>query len=77
MQPSSPCSDGHSGLGDAVEAALTSVGITKDRVERWLGRPCRCDERRMRLNSLTSWAKRVLAGRMQDAVEHLESLTEE
>ena len=49
------------GLGDAVEAALKLVGISKDRVERWVGGPCGCDERREKLNRLGRWAARVLS----------------
>lgn len=43
------------GLGDKVESALTSVGVTKDRVEKWLGRPCNCTERKRKLNNLGNW----------------------
>jgi hypothetical protein len=47
-------------LGDLVESALTKIGITKDKVEQWLGRPCGCAERQEKLNKLSRWAKRVL-----------------
>jgi len=46
--------------GDTVEAALTSVGITKDRVTNWLG-SCQCAERKKRLNALGQWAHDLLA----------------
>jgi hypothetical protein len=49
-------------LGDTVERALSLTGITKERVSRWLGRPCDCDERRQKLNQLGWWAKRVIMG---------------
>ena len=39
-------------LGDAVSSALSAVGITKQRVSRLLGRPCKCKERQRRLNEL-------------------------
>lgn len=65
------------GLGDAVEGALSAIGITKDRVEKWLGRPCGCKERREKLNRLGEWAKRVLSGKTDDAEKHLESLVED
>jgi len=48
-------------LGDAVESALSKVGVTKERVEDWLGRPCGCVERQKRLNDLSEWAQ-VTAG---------------
>ncbi len=50
------------GLGDAVQKALASVGVTSERVEAWLGRQCRCKERQARLNALGSWAVGVLRG---------------
>lgn len=61
------------GLGDEVEKALVTVGVTKELVERWLGE-CRCQERRERLNTLGSWARRVLAGKVSDAKEWLTKL---
>lgn len=48
------------GLGDAVESALTRIGISRERVEAWLGRPCGCAERKEKLNRLGRWAARVL-----------------
>lgn len=45
-------------LGDLIERALAKVGVTTERVERWLGRPCGCKERRDKLNQLTAWAAR-------------------
>jgi hypothetical protein len=40
------------GLGDHVAAGLGKLGITKQRVSRLLGRPCKCRERQKRLNEL-------------------------
>ena len=40
------------GLGDMVSSALSSVGITKDRVSAAVGRPCGCAERQQALNDL-------------------------
>ena len=40
------------GLGDAVESVLSSVGITKERVSRLVGRPCGCEGRKKRLNQI-------------------------
>ena len=58
------------GLGDMVEKALTSVGITKDRVEKLLGRPCNCKERQRRLNELSHWARRVVGGKLSGAMDY-------
>lgn len=55
------------GLGDEVEKALSIMGITKDRVESWLGEPCNCPERREKLNSLGFWAQRVISGKIRQA----------
>ena len=60
-------------LGDAVERALASVGVTKERVQRWLGE-CACDDRQQKLNALSIWAKRVLLGRKEHAREHLSGI---
>lgn len=64
------------GLGDKVEAALTAIGITSERVTRWLGRPCKCSERREKLNELGRWAKRVADGKLERAKEYLERILE-
>ncbi len=48
------------GLGDQVESALKLLGITKEKVEKWLGRPCGCKERQEKLNKLGRWAGRIL-----------------
>ena len=53
-------------LGDAVAAALAVVGITSKRVERWLGRPCRCKRRQEKLNQLDRYVTKILSG---DAAE--------
>lgn len=50
-------------LGDAVEAALGKAGVTKNLVEKWLGRPCNCADRKAKLNQLSNWARRVLTGK--------------
>ena len=59
-------------LGDIIEQALTKVGITKERVEKWIG-SCGCNERKEKLNrwhrrrkeklrKLGHWAKRFVKG---------------
>ena len=63
------------GLGDLVESSLTNVGITSERVERWLGVPCGCAERKQKLNQLGQWAKQIAIGKTEDAKEHLEKIT--
>jgi len=55
-------------LGDHLERGLSAVGITKQRVSRLLGRPCKCKQRQQRLNELgqrAAEAVRKLTG--QDA----------
>lgn len=42
------------GLGDMTAEALTAVGITKERVSRMLGRPCKCSKRQQAMNE---WGK--------------------
>lgn len=44
-------------LGDAIESALSAVGITKERVSEWLGKPCGCAEKQKKLNQIHQWAK--------------------
>lgn len=48
-------------LGDAIETALSAVGVTKERVSAWIGGPCGCVERQRRLNELHQWAKEALS----------------
>lgn len=40
------------GLGDMVAAGLSAVGITPERVAAFTGRPCRCSQRKQKLNGL-------------------------
>ena len=63
----SPCSEPVAGgnkfaLGDMASAALAKVGITEDRVTDWLGRPCGCNERRLKLNQFGQWVTNLLGG---------------
>ena len=64
-------------LGDSVTSALESIGITKDRVESWLGRPCGCTRRQEKLNQLDRWARRILGGKTEEAEKHLEDILNE
>jgi hypothetical protein len=64
------------GLGDVVSKALGVVGVTEERVSKWLGRKCNCAERREMLNRLGDWAKTVVLGspKKETAAEELESI---
>jgi hypothetical protein len=61
-------------LGDQIQTALSAVGVTKERVEDWVGGPCGCDVRREKLNRLGYWAKRVIMGKTHKAVQYLEEI---
>lgn len=39
-------------IGDHIEAGLSAVGITSERVSRVLGRKCKCKQRKAALNKL-------------------------
>jgi len=46
------------GLGDIVESALQSVGITEERFKEFFNlKECNCSKRKAWLNSLFSWKK--------------------
>lgn len=64
------------GLGDAAERVLASVGITPERVERWLGRPCGCRERKERMNIFGQWLARQFSGHGRGKAE-LDGIMEE
>ena len=40
------------GLGDAVAAGLSAVGITPERVSKAIGKPCGCAKRKRALNQV-------------------------
>ena len=61
-------------LGDLIESALQSVGVTSELVGQWVGKPCNCIERKQRLNALSNWAIRIMQGKNGRAKEHLEEL---
>ena len=62
------------GLGDAIHSALSAVGITPERVERWLGRPCGCHERQEKLNQIGYLVKRILSGKTENAEKYLDGI---
>ena len=64
-------------LGDGVSQALALVGVTEERVRRWLGGPCNCEKRKIKLNQLGSWVFRILSGKLEKASEHLETMMKE
>jgi fructose-1,6-bisphosphatase/sedoheptulose 1,7-bisphosphatase-like protein len=46
------------GLGDIVESALSSIGITEERFKQFFNlKECNCSKRKAWLNSLFSWKK--------------------
>ena len=60
-------------LGDSIQRALETVGITQQRVERWLG-DCCCEERKEKLNQLDMTARRVIKGKIEVGKTYLERL---
>ncbi len=64
------------GLGDAVHEALALAGVTPERVEAWLGRPCGCEERQLKLNMLGQWASRTVKKVFLDAPLRLAKMLE-
>lgn len=65
---------GKSELGDRVEQAIKTIGISKEVVEEWLGRPCGCDERQEKLNQLHRWAKRLVQGKTKKAYQYFRNM---
>lgn len=61
-------------LGDRIEAALSSVGVTKQVVEKFLGEPCGCAERQEKFNQLDKWARAVALGAVGNAKGFLEKI---
>lgn len=65
-------------LGDRIEKALILVGVTKERVEKVLGRDCGCKSRQEMFNNvhyrLNVWASRILKGKTEDAAKYLEEI---
>lgn len=61
-------------LGDQVSSALAIIGITEDRVTKWIGQPCGCPERREKLNKLSEWAQSALESSADAAKASLQKL---
>lgn len=64
-------------IGDQVEKALQLVGITPEKVEAFTGKPCKCKERKQRMNQLGNWAYRVLSGETENAENELNKIVDE
>lgn len=62
------------GLGDLLEEALSAFGITSERVEALIGRPCGCGERRERLNRFGRWVSRFLSGKQEEPPPEIQQL---
>ncbi len=62
------------GLGDVIETALSSVGITPESVKEWLGDCGGCRKRKAAFNRLSDWANRLISGKVsqEDAVKELD-----
>ena len=43
------------GLGDMAASVLSAIGITKQRVEAFVGGPCGCDGRQAVMNAAGAW----------------------
>ena len=53
-------------LGDAVKTALSTVGVTEERVQTWIGGRCNCAGRRKKLNDLSQWAEKLVKGQITE-----------
>lgn len=62
------------GLGSTISAALSSVNVTPERVEEWVGAPCGCKERQEKLDALGRWAARVARGKVDGAMGFLRAV---
>lgn len=63
-------------LGDSVQQALETIGITQQRVKDWLG-DCCCEKRKEKLNQIDMICRQVLKGRIDKAKTYLNRLLEQ
>ena len=63
-------------LGNHISQALSLVGLTEESVSHWLGKPCKCAERREKLNELGLWARQAIRSRREDAARWLRGILE-
>ena len=61
-------------FGDLVAKALSSVGITEERVQLALGKNCGCKRRRQQLNQLDTWARQQLTKGIQMPIKVLATM---
>jgi hypothetical protein len=61
-------------LGNYIHNALELVGVTPERVSRWLGQECNCKERQDKMNQIGAWASRVIGGNVSGAVKYLKRI---
>ena len=64
-------------IGDQLERALKVIGVDSEKVSKWIGKPCGCEERRVKLNQIDAWARRVMRGLVDDAEVYLNRILEE
>lgn len=64
-------------LGDLVEKVVETFGVTPTRVSKWLGKPCSCEERKLKLNQLSILVKKIGKNKLVDLNRYLEDLLEE
>lgn len=58
IDPNAHKKEDTTGLGDVIEYALQSVGITEERFKAWFNlKECNCSKRKAYLNNLFSWKK--------------------
>lgn len=55
--------------GDDLEAALNYIGVTKERVSGWLGKPCKCPAYQQKLNQVGSWLQGLVSGKPKDTAK--------
>lgn len=63
-------------IGDHIEAGLSAVGITAERVSRVLGRKCKCKQRQAALNKLGQQTAAALK-RLTGGADHAATETSE
>lgn len=73
-QPPAPVQQNVLRLGDRAEALLQRVGITKERVSAWMGKPCGCPERKAKMNELSDWVENAAKESVDRAKSWLERL---
>ncbi len=49
------------GMGDAIEKALALVGVTEERIKKYV-LDCKCRDRKRRYNEIDEWATGVVKG---------------